>query len=1744
MNSIYNTIFSSLYGDKSPKVRFSFLHGHLDGGMPRGKDALGPASPGVGTWAAQSDSLLDVQSKTLSYHRNQMSVGGYVNKAGHQARMALHTGIDTMVGTQTIGFVYDRYTMQSLAGHRNIAFGHDNPLVGVKSLVHEAFPNLGAASTSQKDVAQALGFDGLNKPEQLQAIVGKAYEAKGSAWFADFLSREGVRDLPGVEYGLYNKLDPHNIGKYMPGLDNANYVPKGIKGSTAGRALHVSGHHLSDEFLSRINKAFGRQYHDLFSEFAGSILQRAEYAGGDPNHVAFLLTDSNRLYIGRTGQASRYSALPTSTEGGIFGRQGNSHFTLRKVMHNGKAVNPIQAMFEEGVRGFHEYGSQGHNVGDSIYKGMRNMGMAKIGDFHSFNAMETDGASSWKYSASSQGDFDFFKGTFDRYSVIASIDSKTPYIEELNKAMRASGKSGPMGEYAGNLERGALQTLERYNSIATQADMGMYPTIGPGHGGTVAFSGMRGFFLPGSFTSRHFNKGVYNIRNRKSIYKKSQVDNLISSRKKLGLGRTTPMGMMAADIDSNDLLSKHYSSLAGSKRTATSIFGGTVAVYDGNNAALTELFGDAGAVTGNTGAFHRQRPVGSTSAELTKHETGRLFDLISGHGTMKSWDKARQDVMGGGSHSNFDRGMLITNEARMAVNDEFGEKGFHIPFNAKYLGSASYNHGGDQSVKFSFLSGTSEAAGVDSIFVQDSRMSTRRIDPTLSRSTFGSIGDVADLITHADNWSSIDQAKADFTHRLGLLGTEKGRIAGGAKEFLKRYKAAGGVGLELMETGLFGIDANAIKASSKWILEDFQSVSEEVLRTMGFGLSTLLGDPFKVAAAMGKTLKTNKDGSLFGSVSNIGRPKLLINALSYRADELDGLLGGKGGFATKLETLNSVVVSMATRFKGIGMTHHGQHPGIAAMISDFEHSTKVKLSKTKSGIGAVGKGNFVKKLPSSITNFYVPLTKEFKKSVIGVHKYNGLDILTREQARRQFIAEDGLTTNRLDTRGISRTEINRTKILNYGRDGFFLDMGEEILLPNSAAKAVGKGMNEASHMSRYLYVPAGETLKTLMGNMHQGRDTLLYNIVDLIEEGGIYDENRVGRRSKREVFGSLWRETARMGSKKGPLGTKLLKGHARGGLNARLIQRFMDPDTALKRITNGKDGIKGAYRVGVSMEALDQAARTLKGVTAEDLKSLMDKGDLYGSVKPRPVHGSGHISMVQIFLDDSLKGGGVNISMDPFAAFMLNRDFDMDTLEMQIKESWRQGDSNIIHPAKIIAEQERMAHGEWRRYVDGLAAAGEAKKAMIAEDPKGLAKAAMSYFGFSNAPAIGFMQGYERLAFGSILTERGGTPGSIARNLDNAAGRTKGESFSAGAVSDHLKVLNNAVHGLDATDLFGEAWMLERNIRQAPITKGTGVLGSLFNDFLEIPNGIREMIGKGIKDESEHIRYAVDKAEVFLLELQAEGKLMIDPGRLANISDEAKRVRAAAVVLGTFQGVSSRAGIRHFVDGAFPNQLHRAIGTTTGALSKIGDWMFGGDDFIPQHNETFIEKKLDDFLDPPGSTLGSQQQSAQAAINNAAGADVDPGDVPGGKSEMLGKAKSFLTTHWKKGAAIFGGIVALKTISALLTDEPDDLSPAPLPRNPMVGMQHAEFNPVALDVPSVYTRPISHSYSANSTRQGSSQEIGNMVDAFAMNTAAIGGSFSNINIRDHRTALNGFQVGRQARVNDMSDFTTEDSYYA
>lgn len=1720
--------FGRIRYDIDPKLRGSDVIGpELSIGQAATQEVLGFKSGGYSVLRTPDDYFEDPFGAATGTTRFVDKPHGHVGtrrSTGSSLAGTLGPAFISPKGTQGISVFWDTEMAHRLAYHSGVTPGASrSSLIPLKQMMSEAFPELVAAGTKQSSLVGAIEISKgegaglvrraaldlgrplsqLTETEQMQAMFHGAARHMGFDSFKHFLARQGVQGLSGVNYSLFNIQDPHNVTKYF-GI--VNEVPHGVKSSTAGQAMHISGPEKLDAFTKRVRQFYGRKYGDSFASFANNMFSRAS----NPRDIAMLMTEEGGLFIGLSMRADKYFPIAAEQYGVMrFGHQMASTRPIYDAKTQ-KVMSVSQVYLREMVDGFSHLGTT--NMASSIEAGY----LAAAKKYHYVTGAEGGvNFAGMKLPIQELGRFSFYQAMYDRGTIRVSNVSNERYGAALKNTVFAAGQRTSLGGMASKMQAAALEDLQNAGQIGGGGivDPTLYHLMKASDTGVYPRHSLSKLFLPGTFTERDYTKGLHALRGREAIIDPRRLGRIAAATAALGyFGGAKTMGIMPGDIVAGRGLGAVWSKIRGSTVSPIINYPMIIGVVGGKGSGIAGVLGDSGAIRTTMGEYltRSKRTVLAHEIELTKQGADNFISILHGGRQGPSQlDKLRSDLTGHGSYRNMTGGIPITAASRAQLG---------LPQDARYLTSATFSNITNKT-KFSFVGGTASSAS-SALLMNDIRVSARSAPEAYTKGMFGSLSKAVHIITSQDTWAATNQYTSTFHHRMGLLGTKKG---GGISTFLEQYKKQGGLGLAEHE--------GQIRPTKAFNYDNFERVSARVLQSpvMNFTKNQLEGRAMssaKYGAGMFTLLglKHVDLGSMVGGAAARKDFRIFLGIGADRFRETSDILSQTSAFSMKLESLNLMAQSINAQYGKLGMRTAWQHPVWAELAGQYEVSTGVRLSRT-----SVDPTKFVRPagMPQNVKNLLVPLyDRHFEKA--GQTSYGKIDILTRKQAYEKFAAtEGGINIRMMNKKGLNFGELARTKFMDAGRQGFFINIGDDPwMLPDAGVKPERGKFTERGFRSKYMYVQSGAEFQKIMGGVVPSRGSYVHSVVGLISSDprGSAIPLSGELHGAQAYFYGAWRGIAGLAGKEGMLNQGFLKSsRSMGAVRGRLVGQL------------GAGGImamtEDVYTIGVSPETLK-----MMSINAADEKEMIRqarKGMLYGGVMPTPVHGTSHLTTVRVKLDETIAStvkGEPHLAIHPFLAWQHARDLDKDVEELIVLKKLTPG---AVKPEKVLRRQMELYAAQfkgWKSGVDEVAAHAIAiqKAGMSLES---LSVHALSYFGFGKVPPIAFMGTYSTLAFGgAVARAKDSQLAAVASEQNAISGSKLLNKFTASDIADYRKLLGN-----NPSKTFEAVMLLQHNVFQSGITKGTQGLESMLSKLLDISPMAADMLAKDFSP-AQVIVEAQAKALAWLNDMvEGEGTAVLSKvkyGLKFSGTDE-ELMKHMADQLGATYGMTGIAQAQHYkLTKSAPHVIHEALGARVGKISNLGvlthgktvpDEVYAGDDVVA--GDIDLNKSQHEIKE-----LNNRAKEAGARAEQAAT-----------KSKS---AQSIFRTNWRYIAGAAVALAGLRAISQASSQmESIASSQAPLPPMPLQGMDVPEFNPVYMGQPRASIMPVNGYHSASDVRatMGAGM-IPGAIAAMQINTSSQGGNFNRLHINDSRQSASYWELQRMAEARSNSDFITPYQY--
>ena len=1603
------------------------------------------------------------------------------------------------------------------------------PIVNVKQLLNQTFPELQEADSTIESMAKGLNINfmttsgGTMDPEEgprvLRQMVKKAY-AKDPSAVSKAIAASGFGGT-----SIVDPTDPHNIASYMGSINKIS----AISDRGAGSAIHIQGRQNLGKFTRQLGTTFGRDYADIVSSFAEDVFANTD----DPDRVAFLLTKDRRVFIGMSGSPSQYHEIPGQM-GSVISMRGKLS-SARSIVSEGKITSVAKRYLDEFREGMGGYGRGFANLGAALEKGRIQARKEPLAFGYSMSEMLDPSTAMGKTSLHS--------AMFDRLTVLGSRDSMSKTFKDTLtfEGIFKAGKDQNISGLTDKLSESLLGDFDHMNGITgvdpsaylyvkAKQNKGIYPT-----------AGLHGLSFPGTYTEKIYTKGLYQIRGRAEVTSGSAIRRIIQSRAALGIGGPSPVAVAPMAMKIERRLSVAHSKLRNRKSTRALVeLNSLIGVVGGSGSTMELLFGDTGAVRTQSGGklLAKRHTLKRTNAAFGKADVSTMLTELLGSG--RHADEIIRQAQSG-QVVNLQDAIPFSQRRARRVNALWKET---VPRGAAALAGIEWNRR-SQTFDISYL--TKELPGEwSSILANNTRITAQAMSKERLTKTFGDLAAKTDIIINQATAASMGSTNIKYRHMLGLAGMQKD----GTSKFLELYRKQGGKGLSLTGSG-------RITYGKGFDMSEFLTIGEKSLQQMNFSMGQIHGLMYaseEFGPGVGSLVKGES-----GSIGDLGKI-IAFNKISLEdlrsgnmANGMFAFLGaiaqregadldlGKapGAFKMKIQSLYLMSQSVKEMY---GLNSIEDHPVYQRVINHFENSTGIKLNTH-----AMAPHNFVKSFPDELKH----LTGALRGPA------PGRDVLSRSAAAKQFVYSAGGMKSSILNKDSTATidDIYNSNLLKPGRKGFYLDMGDNFQLPvgNPNKDFLKRGVSRQAS-SRYIYIPGSETMKRMLGEGMPSKDSYLGHILNILQQpsslsgqkggGSPVDINTAFYRawsfiSSASASGNLMRDTI--------FSSTALPGSVRG----RILNAEMSVSNVLK-------GASNRYNVEIGEHTVRHLASTLAKDLNKPFKEVYEEllarakaGNLYGSVTPRPQHAGSHMQVVSMSLGQDIGGeipGKHYVKMHAYHAFTQNRDLDKDTIElMALHPSQYKNDAQMKGLIEKQTKHSDKRYAAWKRNKDQLAKTSELVKGLDPKNPaymKRLTELSLPYFGFGQTPALSYMGSYANMAVAGQIAEESTTAIEAAERLNRIAGDSILSRFE-GEDIQRLRNLYSQYADNNLKGSFSRAIELQRNVLQGTIAKGGEGLKTVIEDYLNIPYEISQQLGK--INEKQAMEMATDKVRTFLINLAELTPGLTEDERIANIfykiqggfgyhGSSEQILNKMAKDLGAMAGISA---IAQYMTGnqaklksghSIPDMMRNALGKKLGSLQSLWAWINGGSasEIKTEVRDSLrhgINREMITELDKAGAEI-AEEATANAA-KKAKGLFAS--------SQVLEEMSTKLATHWKLVAGIAGGLVALRAMSGLASPAPVPrdpflANPAPVPRDPLISLpeEGALFptqNNYAYMIPNQ-----GHTSNINASASYSSESMSSDI----LNRR---NSFNTVQIADSRSYRSNFEMYQMQKRKSSGDFS-------
>ena len=1708
-----NKIYSQVFGNSLPDIVASKFGYH---GVKRTTDAKG-AQFEHATTAARA---VVTDAQMLSY--SNIGEQPFIARGGELDKIFANI---KSPGNSSINLVWDRNNFSAILNKSSVGgLAQQQPaIVSARDLLYRQFPEVAAslnmktptalgaaieeASSSGRTTgeikhliaARKMLFSGVENLSETQinhtVLLGGAMRAidKGERhifgldFLKSFLGNAGVPGLSDGFTNVFSNTDPHNIMNAM---------------SAGARGAVTEG----SEMYNAIRRTAGDEYLKHLKVGIDSL-------EGAADALNIRMDDSGALYLGVGNDMKSYAAMPTGyidNVGSIGVSRGGSASGIVNIGGKRSFARPIYdvnanrkvSFVEKGLKTF--FGgitntSEGRagitmdNLGMAIHVGAERLRKAKQAGGELAGLLETTlslGQQSILPSLYAQGTATVPSGVLKNVNdalvemLTGSANHKLP-LGAYSKAIKDSLES--IGNSFGNFDFSAASWSAVKHDIN---NANVLPSMG-----------MESHFLPGVLNDpRVIAKGTYHIANtRETILNSHKLGRMQETHSGLS-SRITSVGTTRGGAQIDSALARAY---ARDGRVATSSTLAAVMYVPSLNpnsvAQGRRMFGDSMFYMtnlGKRGIGYDSSSMKSVKTFMTREDIVNYLNQIRGKGG--EWDKYIEGVMRGEVREGFHgtgQGLKLGKINRKALGELAPARG-----TTHFFGINLSDYSSERNFAFGRIGERSHGS-----FVLGSGM--RMTAATGAGNLYGEATEQAvHFISGMESLNAQNAFHTQFHHKLNLLTTKNAH--GTISDFMREYTGAGGQGLTLSESG------KRIIAQDNLTQDGFNKYADKALINLGFSRESIEGEASSVLTLMGKH-KAAREAARRSPGSLV-----FLQGVGERAGGAEDIAGMRHGLRQRLDTL-----------KLIGAGSGGNDPLWKIMATGLERQTGVVLNKKN--FGSTG---FIKSMPSgTIKNSIRPI---FEKGF--APKSNNV------RSIKQFGQDYGLEINSrtIAGEGIGYNALKSTKLFDHTRPGFYLDLGEEIGVGVKHSRGSETFLESSS---RFMWIDSGKELSDRVRGagddvVRFGKDDYARKILNILE-GSVAGDSHTVRKNAREAI-----ELQMSVGKKEGYFDKKMSFEAPISAKGRLISTMSTAKDATKSIL--KDGLVdgSVFEVGVNDQMLremftNKRSRKFNQEGYEAAYAKAKSEGIYGMLQPTPQHGGGHIPMVKIKLDETLKSGaGVAIRTSDFIASFIERDFDKDQAGlMAIFDKETMGYAREALGVKTDKEVNAALASHYRQQRKKHAAyAAEYEKAeSVFSDffrGKGNLKigsakyyeAIEKYHAFGNLPPVAWSPFYSQFEFNAAVASPDSAE-KVAGTL-NKLGRLRegGRAITAEDIGGFRKAMTTRGLGLKKT--FNEATLMQHNVAQAALAKG----GELMPDFARWHDSLGR-IQEAARAGSITIEEAIQSATKAS---RSMGQAMASAGTISKLKGYSELFAGATReeagnIFGDLMGVFT--GAHAFAKGKFLHEksrfspiIRQALSTPEGARDAVALAELLETVNMKSEGDGLVRRTIADKI------LESSQEALAEANRRAAEG------MPGGGS-AVGGSFDFINKNWKAIGLMGGGLIAARALYGALSPDPtppplpiSNMGAAPLPPEPMVSQQSAGPS-MPMQAPVARARQMSGMTSSRSHSSiGQSMSVDSPGSSF--NMGAIGSSWNRTTVRDDRSYTSGWEHQRLADANGRSDF--------
>lgn len=1669
------------------------------------------------------------------------------------------------VGGQKINFAWDAYTTRHMLARNSAGFGgQEAAFVSVGKMAKEAFSDIydfgspvgkgikgfGPAvikklgseeikpGSSLSYLHQTFGAYGkdlsdLTEAEQLEGVF-HASMLKASAEgkmprMKQLLYKGGVQGLEGMDVPIGNIRDPMGMGSIIE-----NAIKPGSKGAMF---TGVAGEDL-EGFLGKVSYFTGDKYaQEILKPRIKTLYRASDDLSGA---LRFVLSKSGSLYVGKGDQLDSYQPLVTEalerTRAGWFpgiGKMGegkDSFFGIKKGLKGSKYVPGSERMLDEFIEAATQQyaGLQKKNLPIALQAGFRRA--RKIG-------------ANLKVTGKSRGIFDIGGVSSVQYQAF-DPEASNKFHEGIREI------SGKIGKMQDNSE--VWDAIMNPQRVMKQGQSEHFYMVSPKEG-SVALKGVEKFFIPGTVSAKEIEKSLHH-RTRFASISSEEMERMSAVRSAKAPWFRPELKVQASPVG---ITEGEYQSLRDivrfSRKNQLGSVGGTSftmpVMFMPKPADLTEMikqrqtYGDPTYQLTGMGREMFGKMKLSTfapSVPLNKGDMQGFLDVLEKETGSPIKDFILNEL--GEQRSVTQERFELTKPVKNALQ----KLGVRMPAGAHAITHMEYSPY-DDMVKFGFESYRKPSA-IAGIIGGNRAMWTSPITAgdTVVDKFFGAV-------TSNESLSNLNKQNLLFTDL-----TELSKFTpGGVKVFHSRFQETAerkGLNKNIIRyhrkaQGEFLTPDHSLKASQ--FDNRFYEALEETLQGLGVSKKVISGDARERARFFG----LSED-----EVAQI--PEGAIHRFVHAAHRFRGtedITSQKNAMRIRLEYLKD----FAGGHKEMFGVDPEDNPIFMRMQSHFESHTGIKVSREllKSGHSLPGIQAELQSQNSMPWKHFKAIAAQYQGPEY-VEKFAAeykIPVISEQEALDLFIRgpHGAKFDSELSRGGVSRSSLENTALFSNDlrpqqyRGGVFIKRARpsDVPLTNSTMETV------AGVSNTHIFIPGTDpSLRPYFGlpraarglNVRLPSDSIEHNLLGYLTTAAYPELEDKSVFNSQQFLDDLFRGFADYTKNTGKLKEALLVGpKMKGGASLRLLPKTYLSDTQRNLLAAATEPTEEMFTVGVSPSTV----RRIFGKKGSEpvLEEMRNKGFVWGSVHPNPMHSTAHVGLVKYKLTEEL-GQMVNAEVEPygqldaFITWKMNRDNDKDVVNALMVPNVTKGEQEQLE--QIFANQLKNNLSEYNQFKAELSAAREEglnvseflikhKEDLVKKKNVNILEHYGAYLRFGSTPSIAYAGHWTPSALiGGLVSES--NEEEIAKSFNMAAGASKlKKPFTPGDIKRYRKLL--AHPDLDAGSVAGISDMLEANIKQAFITKG-GKYQQAAVEYLNTPHKIAALRDLGKITDEEAVAMSQKAAYKLFSEMdekfRPQGQYFSELERLGVSRGEI--IKKAAEIHGSRQAVSALM----YADTVTPKARRAAMyNTLRMATSK--------------RNETGQAEGLTKLFAPeaPGLNIrsvrviprkakfaGSQESIAQANLEITAKAAKEAATE---STKVADKASGWLRRNWKMAGAVIGGLIGIRMAEKLLSKDDMDRPPlktsqrlqfanAPIPREPIVSSQPPEMtmSPVR---PRAFVQPPNGSY----TRTQYNASYSNV----SMNTMPFTtDTYGSIDINDNRSYTTNWQMQNLADAAGNSDF--------